>query len=168
MLKVEGVASDLEIRAKKDYRFGDLDVKKGIRSNAVEIGPREFEQWHFTRLRYAFRAKRLDGVILNKVRKKLTYGNVAGTILSDGRVRPPHLSIDRARLFDVRAIHDGPYSWVWEFNPDWLDRVFIPDPVPVLQSVPLSDLAPDPRVGPIDAPPPLLDAVFELRSSIHL
>lgn len=163
MLKVEGIATDVEIRAKKDYRFGDRNVRKGIRDNAVQLADNEFEQWHFTRLRYAFRAKCLDGVILNKVRKKLTYGNVAGTILSDGWVRPPKLTIDRARLWDARNVVDGPYSWVWEFDQDWLDESIRPaGMIPALSGVRIPDAPPGPA-DPLPAPPPLLDAVFQSR-----
>jgi hypothetical protein len=43
-LKVEGVADEIEVVAPKEYRFGDKWVRKGIRENAQQVGPRTFKQ----------------------------------------------------------------------------------------------------------------------------
>jgi len=121
-LKVEGTASDLEVKAKKDYRFGDLRVLKGIKSNAVQLAPDLFEQWHFTTIRYAFMEQNLDGVRLHKVQKQQRYGRIAGTVGKDGRVRAPHLHLDPQDLLGYLANQEQDRVWTWEFDPDWLRR----------------------------------------------
>jgi len=123
LLKLEGVTGDLEIRAKKDYRFGDLRVVKGIKDSAVELAPDLFEQWHFTTLRYAFAAHDLDGVTLHRVQKQMRYGRVAGTVGEDGWVRPPHLHLNPQDLFGYLADQEADRVWVWEFDQAWLKRV---------------------------------------------
>jgi len=122
-LKLEGTNSDLEIRAKKDYRFGDLRVTKGIKDSAVELAPDLFEQWHFTTLKYAFTAHNLDGVTLHKVQKKLRYTTVAGTVKEDGWIKPPHLHLTPQDLFGYLADQGVDRVWVWEFDPAWVSRV---------------------------------------------
>lgn len=121
-LKLEGTAENLEINAKKDYRFGDLRTLKGIKSDAVQLAPDLFEQWHFTSIRYAFMEQNLDGVRLRKVQKKQQYGRIAGTVGKDGWVRPPHLHMNPQDLFGYLANQEEDRVWVWEFDPDWLRR----------------------------------------------
>jgi len=121
-LKVEGVAENLEINAKKDYRFGDLRTLKGIKSDAVQLAPDLFEQWHFTTIRYAFMEQNLDGVRLRKVQKKQRYGRIAGTVGQDGWVRSPHLHLNLQDLFGYLANPEVDRVWIWEFDPDWLRR----------------------------------------------
>jgi len=122
-LKLEGTTEDLEIRAKKDYRFGDLRVVKGIKDSAVQLAPDLFEQWHFTTLRYAFTAHDLDGVTLHKVQKKLRYTSVAGTVGEDGWIKPPHLHLNPQDLFTYLADQEHDRVWIWEFDEKWLTRV---------------------------------------------
>lgn len=121
-LKIEGIAEDLEINAKKDYRFGDLRTLKGIKSNAVQLAPDLFEQWHFTTIRYAFMEQNLDGVRLRKVQRKQHYGRISGTVGQDGWVRPPHLRLNPQDLLGYLANQEEDRTWVWEFNQDWLRR----------------------------------------------
>lgn len=166
MLKVEGVAQDVEIRAKKDYHFGKLDVKKGIRDDALEIEPGQFEQWHFTTLDYAFRSKELGGVVLNKVRKKLARGTVAGTIQADGWVRPPRLTIDRKQLWDVRNTSLGASRWVWELDEAWVERVTRPDGLGLLFGVPAGRGTGELEGEPPAPPEPLLDEAFGLGAGV--
>jgi len=122
-LKLEGTATNLEIRAKKDYHFGTADVIKGIKSDAVRLAPDLFEQWHFTSLRYAFQAKDLSNVTLFKMQKKLDYSCVAGTIGADGWVCPPHLHVNPKDLFCYLADWEHDKAWIWEFDKDWLESV---------------------------------------------
>lgn len=142
-LKVEGVADDIEIRARKDYRFGDLQTRKGITEDATNLGGGVWEQWQFTRLRYSFREKRLAGVALAKVRKKLQFGDVVGTIAKDGTVEPPLAVVKRNDVWEAKTLHDGPFSHVWEVDEAWYNRVMtLPDP---------------PDLAPVDdAPAPLV------------
>jgi len=123
MLKLEGTTENLEINAKKDYRFGDLRATKGIKSNAVELAPGLFEQWHFTTLKYGFVARSLDGVILHKVQKQLRYGRVAGTVGKDGWVKPPHLHLSPVALIEYLNRDEKAKVWTWEFDANWLRRV---------------------------------------------
>lgn len=121
-LKVEGRAGSLEIYAKKDYRFGDLRTVKGIKSNATELAPDLYEQWHFTTIKYGFAARDLDGVTLHKVQKQLRYGRVAGTVGSTGRIQPPHLHLGHDALLGYLADPEHDRVWVWEFDPVWLKQ----------------------------------------------
>lgn len=122
-LKLEGTAAELEIGAKKDYRFGDLRTLKGIKSNAVELAPDLFEQWHFTTIKYAFAAHDLDGVTLHQVQKQVRRGRIAGTVGDDGWVRPPHLHLKPDDLFTYLANQEEDRVWVWEFDERWIRRV---------------------------------------------
>lgn len=121
-LKVEGTAENLEINAKKDYRFGDLRTLKGIKSDAVQLAPDLFEQWHFTTIKYAFMEQNLDGVRLRKVQRKQRYGRISGSIGKDGWVRSPHLHINPQDLFGYLANREEDRVWIWEFDTDWLKR----------------------------------------------
>lgn len=122
-LKLEGTAEELEIGAKKDYRFGDLRTLKGIKDNAVELVPNLFEQWHFTTIRYAFAAHNLDGVTLHRVQKQVRRGRIAGTVGKNGWVRPPHLHLNPQDLFTYLADQAQDRVWVWEFDDRWVKRV---------------------------------------------
>lgn len=119
-LKVEGTATEVEIRAKKDYRFGNLRTVKGVKADAVRLAPALYEQWHFSTLRYAFAEGSLDGVKVSKVKKKLRYVPVAGTIERDGTVRPPHLHLTPETLAGYLADTTEARTWKWEIAPDWL------------------------------------------------
>jgi len=122
-LKVEGTTDDLEILARKDYRFGDLRTLKGIKDNAVRLAPDLYEQWHFTTLRYAFQEKNLDGVRVGKVRKRLLHNAVAGEIAASGWVTPPHLKLRHDDLVAYLADRECERVWVWEFDEAWLRRL---------------------------------------------
>jgi len=122
-LKVEGIATDVEIRARKDYRLGDREIVKGIKHNAQDLGGNTFDQWHFTTLRYAFLSKRLEDVTLHKVRKELKRSVTGGTLGTDGWITPPHL---RMGTDDVRSLVLGDErdrTWTWEFDQSWLDYI---------------------------------------------
>jgi len=121
-LKLEGTTENLEINAKKDYRFGDLRTLKGIKSDAVHLAPDLFEQWHFTTIKYAFMEQNLDGVRLRKVQKKQRYGRISGTLGKDGWVHPPHLLLDPKDFLGYLADPEKDRVWVWEFEAGWLRR----------------------------------------------
>jgi len=123
MLKLEGVAQNVEIYAKKDYLFGTLAVSKGIKKNAVEIEPNLYEQFHFSTIKYAFRAGNLDGVDVFKVRKCVRRIPASGAIGKDGWIRPPHLHLNPQELYPYRAERENGHAWTWEFDPGWLERI---------------------------------------------
>ncbi len=151
-LKLEGTAGELEIGAKKDYRFGDLRTLKGIKDSAVELAPDLFEQWHFTTIRYAFAVHDLDGVTLHKVEKQIRRGRIAGTVGKDGWVRPPHLHLNPQDLFGYLADQERNRVWVWEFDERWLKRVAA---LEHLQEQATYELALVPRRKAASQPPPL-------------
>lgn len=119
-LKIEGVATEVEICAKKDYRFGDRTVIKGIRKSAVALGDGVFEQLHFARMRYGFQTQNLESVTVCTVRKELRRVIVAGNIGGDGWVSPLRLSLslDELRALDPKW-NDVRYR-TWEFDLAWL------------------------------------------------
>jgi len=123
MLKLEGTAEDVEIFAKKDYRFGAKHVVKGVKSNAVELDDHIFEQWHFTTIKYAFKSHRMDSVDLFKVKKQIHYQTLVGTVKDDGRVRPPRLHLNPQDLFGYVSDYETGLGDTWEFDSDWLKRV---------------------------------------------
>jgi hypothetical protein len=122
-LKIEGLASDVEIYARKDYQFGDKQVIKGIRHNAEREAPGVFNQWHFTTLKYAFQSRRLEGVTLRKVRKTLSRQISAGVVGGDGWIEPLRLSLN---LQDLQGLLDPDRTdkaWTWEFDPTFLESL---------------------------------------------
>jgi len=152
MMKLEGVAEDVEISARKDYKFGERRVLKGIKSNAVQLGEDCYEQWHFTTIKYGFRSRKLDRVDLFKVEKKIHYHATAGTVGEDGWVRPPHLHINPQDLFGYLADYEHDRRWRWEFDPAWLKRVEALEHLAERATYELSLLpqpAPSPRPRPL-------------------
>lgn len=119
-LKIEGIASSVAIRARKDYRFGQREVIKGIKKNARAVGDDTFDQWHFTTLRYAFASRCLEGVTLHEVRKELKRGQVAGTIGVDGWVTPPRVTLSRDQVRALEPADGDSRSWIWEVDQEWL------------------------------------------------
>lgn len=87
-LKVEGIATRIEIRAPKDYTFGDSQHTKGIRASAVEVGPDTFEQDKFPSLSGLLRQQQMDKYVIVKVRKKLRRRIYSGQVSPDGSVQP--------------------------------------------------------------------------------
>lgn len=118
-LKVEGVATDVRIRARKDYKFGSTERIKGVKKNATKIGADTYVQWHFTTLRYAFRSQSLEGVTLHRVTKELKRGQTADKIGRDGWVVPPRLTLAREEVWALTSHEEGADSWVWELDPNW-------------------------------------------------
>lgn len=123
LLKLEGTAKDVTIRARKDYRFGELEVIKGIRDSAEQLKPNVYEQWHFTTLRYAFTSRCLEGVKLHKVRKELKRGAVAGRIRRNGWVDPPLVAMSPYDLERLEPLNSSERSWVWQVDPAFVEKI---------------------------------------------
>jgi len=121
-LKLESVASDVEIHAKKDYRFGEKRCIKGIRDNAELISAGLYDQWHFTTARFGFQAGNLDGVTLHRVQKNLSRTITAGTLRADGWIEPPRLQLTTEEIRRVVTGGDSSAAWTWELDQDWLSR----------------------------------------------
>lgn len=120
-LKLEGIAEDLEIHAKKDYRFGRKRVLKGIKKDAKRLAASVYEQWQFTTLKYALRDCNLEGVKLFKVIKHVRGGYLAGTVADDGTVKPPKAHLTAPKLFEYLDRSDIHNRSVWCFDPTWLE-----------------------------------------------
>jgi len=127
MLKIESVSDDVEIRAKKDYRFGKADVIKGVRRSAERVSNDVYEQWHFTTLRWGFQVRNLDGVTLHKVRKELSRGVTAGTLRDDGWIEPPRVHLTPDQVLHLEPGPGDGKAWVWEIDPTWLTRLGLKD-----------------------------------------
>jgi len=120
-LKVEGVAQDVEVYTRKDYRFGDRQVTKGIKPDAVALQDGLYQQWHFTSIRYAFMQKNLDGVTLLQVEKRLSRNVIAGAVQRDGWITPPQLGLNPEDVRKIAGMGCKRHVWNWEFSQPWLD-----------------------------------------------
>ncbi len=123
MLKLEGIAQDVEIKAKKDYKFGELCTRKGIKDNAVALGDDLYEQWHFSTIKYGFRSGNLDTVEVHRIRKQVHYDALAGRIREDGTVVPPRLRLTPKRLEPYLTQGTKNLRRIWSFDPDWLESL---------------------------------------------
>jgi hypothetical protein len=122
-LKLEGTATDVQIRAVKDYKFAGKNVIKGAKSNAVWDGVAAYSQWHFTTLKYAFHSHKLEGVTLHRVRRELRREVVHGEVLDSGWVKPPRLHLSPTDIDTLLAGTEHTNRWVWEFNQEWLRKL---------------------------------------------
>ena len=119
-LKLEGIAEDVELFAKKDYRFGDKRVVKGIKANAVEAKPGVYEQRHWTTVNYGFRTNQLGQVDTFKVKKQMRYSTLSGTVGPDGRISPPCLHVTAGQVVERVNLAKLAHRQTWEFDDDWL------------------------------------------------
>jgi len=122
-LKIEGESTDVEIFAKKDYQFGSHRTVKGIKSNAVEVSPGVYSQWHFTSLRWGLKHSESDRVHLDQVEKTLRYGEVVGRVEASGRITPPRLTLTPGEVAYRLSQDHNPKKTVWEFDRTWLQTV---------------------------------------------
>jgi len=122
-LKLEGTATEVDIRAKKDYNFGGRNVIKGVRKDAVEVKEGLFDQWHFSSLRYAFEAQCLEGVTVSKVRKEMKRVLTSGSEGKDGWVIPAHLRMVYQQALDLDPARDDKVKRVWWYDPQWLESL---------------------------------------------
>ncbi len=92
-LSLKGSDPRLIIRAPKDYKFGDEEVIKGIRSDAEHLPDGRFKQTRFEGFAGALRQNRLDEMILSTVHKSLHREYKKGIVQSDGSVKPLELRL---------------------------------------------------------------------------
>jgi len=90
-LKVEETAQLLEIRAPKDYTFGDHTVRKGIPDKAVEVDPDTFTMETWPGLISHLAGSHRDTFYNRNVTKTLTYDVDWGDLQADGWVAPYEL-----------------------------------------------------------------------------
>lgn len=121
MLKLEGMAEDVSINARKDYQFGEKRTLKGIKTDAEELVPGLYRQWHFTTFKYDLREQILGGVTAKRVCKRVRRGTVAGEITQRGEVAPPRLELDAEQLLRFLERADMKARKVWRFDPTYLE-----------------------------------------------
>lgn len=91
-LSLKGSSDTLIIHGAKDYIFGDAEVIKGIRKDAVRVNDSTFKQTRFEGFAGALRKNRLDEMVLSTVQKSLRREYKKGILLEDGRIKPYELS----------------------------------------------------------------------------
>ena len=92
-LKLEDGASSMEIRAPKDYTFGEHNVTKGIPLSASLLSPNSFEVETWPSLRSHIADGLTDTFHNRNVVKTLTYSVDWGELQPDGWVTPYHHGI---------------------------------------------------------------------------
>lgn len=92
-LKVEGITSEIEIRAPKDYTFGGEDRIKGIRENATQIAPGVYRQDRFPSIQGLLRRENLEEYVVTKETKRLSRTITGGTLTEEGFVLPFRLPL---------------------------------------------------------------------------
>jgi hypothetical protein len=93
-LRLEGTYRNIDIRASKDYVFGERTRRKGIAGNAVVITDTEFEQSHVKSVAAMFRSGDMSHATDRRVRKHLTRTYDKGIVQGDGRVMPLRLEME--------------------------------------------------------------------------
>ena len=87
-LKVERHITYANIRAPKDYIFGDVEKIKGIRKNAEQIDVSTFKQSVFPGFKGMIQRGNLNDYIIKTVNKTLTRIYQKGTVSKDGGITP--------------------------------------------------------------------------------
>ena len=123
-LKVEGIATELTITAKKSYQFGNERTLKGIRKNAVQQQDGKWKQTQFTSLKWAFAKGDLNDVITYDVEKQ-EHGTIYhGIVDAGGRVAPPLLNVDASEII-VLLTPRSHFQWTWWVEPFWFGSLEI-------------------------------------------
>jgi len=87
-LKLVKSANILNIRGLKDYKFGTDEKIKGIKSNAIKIGDKEYKQVQFEGLKSGLQCHNLSSVIVKEVIKTIKREYTKGRVLPSGKVKP--------------------------------------------------------------------------------
>ena len=87
-LKLVKRFSNLVIHTLKDYEFDDMIKHKGIRKNAVELAPGEYEQDKFSKFKTMLCRGDLDTMTITRQLKWLRRTYNKGVVTESGRVRP--------------------------------------------------------------------------------
>ena len=87
-LKIEQDARSVIIRGLKDYTFGDKNVVKGIRKNAVQIGDGVFRQEQWPSFRGLLRRGETETYTVGTTVKHLSREYTKGTVNEDGIISP--------------------------------------------------------------------------------
>lgn len=87
-LRLQGVASRIEIRASKDYSFGEKSYIKGIRSTAVQLAPNVYKQLRFPSIQGLLRQGISEDYVVTQQVKHLDRKVYSGTVTTQGQVVP--------------------------------------------------------------------------------
>jgi len=87
-LKIEQESQSIIIRGLKDYTFGEKNVIKGIRKNAIEISTGVYRQEQWPSFRGLLRSGEPDTYVVGSTVKHLSREYTKGVIESDGVVNP--------------------------------------------------------------------------------
>lgn len=87
-LKLEAIVEKMIIYGLKDYTYGKIAKRKGIKKDALQVSEAEFIQRHFPTLSGILRKSDFGSVTIEKVRKKLNRVYDKGIVLENGRVKP--------------------------------------------------------------------------------
>jgi hypothetical protein len=117
-LKLQGKSQELEIQARKSYFFNGAWVIKGISKNAFLQDSGTWKQTQFTTLRWGFHNRTLDDVITYDVEKDLRETVQHGTVRPDGRVDPPHISLDQDQVGAIVS-PESSEAWTWWLDSPW-------------------------------------------------
>jgi len=118
-LKVEGVTTDLEILAKKAYRFGDKEVIKGIKKKARKTGDNSYSQEYFTTLNYGFRSGNLNSVQTYDVEVHTRHVVTNALVGQDGTVTPRELTLTQDDVWQI-VKPESSARWSWWCDVNWL------------------------------------------------
>lgn len=118
-LKIEGVTTDLEIMAKKAYRFGGREVIKGVKKKAKRTGAGTYQQEYFTTLNYGFRSGDLGSVQTHNVEVHTRSVVTNAIVERDGTVKPRKMSMTQNAAWEV-VEPESPVRWTWWVNVDWI------------------------------------------------
>lgn len=87
-LKLEGTSKKTSFYGPKDYEFDGEFVRKGIRKNAIQVGPSTFEQDAFEGLKSVLNRGGEAYVDITRIKKTLQRKLLKGVLKSYGRVTP--------------------------------------------------------------------------------
>jgi len=118
-LKVEGITNNLEILAKKAYRFGGQDTIKGIKKKAKRVGKDTYSQEYFTTLNYAFRKGDLGSVQTYDVEVHTRHVVTNAIVGQDGTVAPRQLAMTQDDVWEV-VKPESSARWSWWCDVSWL------------------------------------------------
>jgi hypothetical protein len=97
-LKIEHESDTLEIYAPKDYKMGDREIVKGIRSDAIALSPDAYEQDQWSRLPGMIRRGNVSLYTVNRIVKHQRREIHSGVVQPDGWVAPFVLTPERGMI----------------------------------------------------------------------
>jgi hypothetical protein len=87
-LKLELGAESAVLHGAKDYEFGNLLKRKGIRPKATLVAPDTWEQDQFATMKGLLRRGNIDDFIIRRTRKHLTREYQKGRVMAGGKIVP--------------------------------------------------------------------------------